>query len=224
MTTAILDTPKWLLIVRAFQIVISIIVLGISSYGVYWVVFNSYAFTIFLSVVTIIIVLYGVLTSKIPKWSVAYNYWAVLALDIFGVIFWLSAMGALAALRASFIYEVFVNGCGHSGGIGGGYCYKKREITKRAVAGDGYLAAMSAAAGMSAINFVLFVVTLVFTGLALHRARKEAATSVPPTTDDSKLEASYGMEAVQTPPPPPASDYNPQQPTQYQQPPPPANY
>jgi len=40
MTTAILDTPKWLLIVRAFQIVISIIVLGISSYGVYWVVFN----------------------------------------------------------------------------------------------------------------------------------------------------------------------------------------
>lgn len=61
-------------------------------------------------------------------------------------------MGALAALRASFIYEVTVNGCGHSGGLGGGYCYKKREIAKRAVAGDGYLAAMSAAAGMSAIN------------------------------------------------------------------------
>lgn len=32
--------PKWVLIVRAFQLLLSIIILGISAYGIYWIAFN----------------------------------------------------------------------------------------------------------------------------------------------------------------------------------------
>ena len=68
--------------------------------------------------------------------------WAVLALDIVMVVFWLSAMGSLAALRAAFTIPVDVT-------------YYKREIVKRYVytwAGDTYLAILAASAGVAAIE------------------------------------------------------------------------
>jgi hypothetical protein len=98
-----------------------------------------------------IIVLYAGLTSNIASCTPAYNYWAILGLEIFGVIFWLSSMGALAATRASFVFPTTINGCYRYGGEG--HCYKKRELLqKRAVATYGYLNMMSGAAGLSAIE------------------------------------------------------------------------
>jgi hypothetical protein len=67
--------------------------------------------------------------------------WAVLALEIVMVLFWLSAMGSLAALRAAFSVYVDV--------------YYKRSIEKRYVyawAGDTYLAILAATAGVAAIE------------------------------------------------------------------------
>jgi len=219
MTTQVLAVPSWLIFLRGAQIFFSLFVLGVAAYGVYGVAFSGLAFAIFTSLITLIVVIYGITTSKISKWAVAYNYWAILAFDIWGVIFWLSTMGALAALRSIFVIPTTVNGCGHTGDIGGGYCWK-RDLSKRNyVAANTYLSVLSCAAAFSAINFVLFIVTLVFTGIALHRARKDGTTTA--ATDDSKLE-SHGMEAVSQPPPP-ASYGQPTQ-VQYQQPPPPANY
>lgn len=40
MTTALLEVPKWLIIIRGIQLLFSVIVLGLSAYGVYWVAFN----------------------------------------------------------------------------------------------------------------------------------------------------------------------------------------
>jgi hypothetical protein len=97
---------------------------------------------------TIIIAVYNITIQAIPSWSVAYNYWAILGLDIFGVICWLSAMAALAATRATFDIPTTINECVHT--ADGGVC--DRKLLKRAVAGDGYLAAMSAAAGISALE------------------------------------------------------------------------
>jgi hypothetical protein len=74
-----------------------------------------------------------------------------LALEIFAIIFWLSSMAALAALRATFVIPTEINGCVNYGY--GGICYKKRDtIEKRAVATYGYLNMISAAAGLSAIE------------------------------------------------------------------------
>lgn len=230
MTSAVLALPKWVMIVRGFQLFFSLVVLGISAYGVYWIAFNSWGFAIFTSLATIIIVLYGILTNRITAWHSGYNYWAVLALDIFGVVFWLASMGALAATRAAFIFPTTISGCGHSGDIGGGYCFKRRQLeslNKRDayVASYGYLNLMSGAAGVSAINFILFVVTLVMVSVALHRQRKSDAPAVAATNDK---EAGHPMEPVQQqvpvhqqpqytgPPQQPQQPYQ-QVPVQYQQ-------
>lgn len=103
-----------------------------------------------------IIVVYAILTNNVSSCAGAYNYWALLALEIFGVIFWLSSMAALAATRAAFVFPTEINGCVNYGY--GGVCYKKRELEKRAVATYGYLDMMSAAAGLSAIE--MFVTLL----------------------------------------------------------------
>jgi hypothetical protein len=102
------------------------------------------------SLATFIIVGYSTLTPRIASLNSAYNYWAVLALDIFAAIFWLASMAWLASTRTSFKYPTTINGCVNYGY--GGICYRKRDLEKRAVATYGYLDMMSACAGLSALN------------------------------------------------------------------------
>jgi len=99
-----------------------------------------------------IIVLYNVLSTKIPSLNKLYNHWAIMGLDIFAIIFWLSAMAALGALRASFVVDVTINGCGHTGEIGGSYCWKRDLIKRYRVASHGGLNVMSVGAGFSGLN------------------------------------------------------------------------
>jgi len=234
MTTQVLVVPKWVIILRGIQLFLATVVLGLSAYGVHWIAFNAWGFAIFCSLATYIVVLYGILTERIPSWNTAYNYWAIVALDAFLVVFWLSAMGALAATRALFIYPTTINGCINYGS--GGICYKKRDLdlAKRDsyVATNGYLSMMSGAAGISALLFVLFVVTLVMSSIALHRHRKASHESAPPT--NGKVE-SHPMSNVHQQQPqytgapaqyeqPPPANYQQPPPANYQQPPPPANY
>ena len=73
-------------------------------------------------VITWIIVVYARVTERVPSCRGAYNIWAILALDLFAVILWLSAMAAVAAKRAAFVtirssffrryYIVFLNKTG----------------------------------------------------------------------------------------------------------------
>jgi hypothetical protein len=91
------------------------------------------------------VVFYSLLTYHIEAWHAAYNYWAVLALEIFAIIFWLSSMAALAAKRATFFIPASVDGCVNYGY--GGICYRKRDF-----ATYGYLDMMSASAGLSALE------------------------------------------------------------------------
>jgi len=221
MTTAILEVPKWLPILRGIQLLLSVIVLGLSAYGVYWVAFNAFGFAIFTSLATIIIVLYNVLSTRLASLNKLYNHWAVLGLEIFAVIFWLSAMAALAALRAIFVIPTTISGCGHTGDIGGGYCYKRDLAKRQYIATHGYLNIISVSAGFSGLNLVLFIVTLVFTSMAIHRVRLGNKSSV---ADAEYGKESHDMAAVdQSAPPPPAAYGQPEQ-VKYQQPPPPANY
>ena len=78
------------------------------------------------------------------------------------IIFWLSAMAALAATRATFTIPTEINGCVNYGY--GGVCYRD-VLEKRAVATYGYLDMMSAAAGLSAIE--LYVAPFSFSNLFL---------------------------------------------------------
>jgi hypothetical protein len=104
------------------------------------------------SLATFIVVGYFLITHYAAACQAAYNYWAVLALDIFAIIFWLSSMAHLAATRSVFIYPTEIIDCVNYGF--GGICYKKRDadITKRDVATIGYLDMMSASAGLAGLE------------------------------------------------------------------------
>lgn len=103
---------------------------------------------------TWVVALYALITEKVPSANGAYNIWAVLSLDLFMCIMWLASMGANAALRASFKYDVEVEYCYNDGSaVNSNHCVlAKRELEKRAaVAGSVGLAVMSAVAGLSAL-------------------------------------------------------------------------
>ena len=80
--------------------------------------------------------------------------YAVMGVDAVMVIFWLSAMGASAALRASFKYKVTIDGCYNNGSlVNSSTCIVERGMEKRAaVATSTGLSIMSAIAGLSALE------------------------------------------------------------------------
>jgi hypothetical protein len=87
----------------------------------------------------LIIVIYNIVAARTAKSF--YNMWAILSLDIALVIFWLSSMGSLAALRSIFVIPVVVN--------------TKRSLIKRIIyawATNTYLAVLSVTAAVAAIE------------------------------------------------------------------------
>jgi hypothetical protein len=110
------------------------------------------------SIATIIVVLYSVLTYHIEAWHAAYNYWAVLALDIFAIIFWLSSMASLAATRSRYIFPVVYTGFICPDDYDSYDCaIKKRDLDlmKRDIATSSYLDMMSASAGLAGLEMFL---------------------------------------------------------------------
>ncbi|RFU29214.1 hypothetical protein B7463_g7115, partial [Scytalidium lignicola] len=207
----IITLPKWTYALRGLQIFFSIVVLGLSAYGVYWLHFSSWGFAIFTCIATWIMLTYILVVNLVESSRGAYNYWAVLALEVVSVIFWLSAMAALAATRATFTVPTTINECVHTDN--GGVCDKKRDVSgnlyKRAyVATDSYLDMMSAAAGISAIEMILFIVTLVVFSINLHRHR--TSHSALPTND--KVDHEMQPQSYN-----PTSEYQSQYPQQYAQ-------
>jgi hypothetical protein len=105
---------------------------------------------------SIIIVTYALVSEKAPNCRSAYNIWAHLSLDLFMAILWLSSMGANAALRATFTYNVEADCWDDGSAVNAGHCVVSRGdsgLNKRfAVAGAAGLAEMSAVAGLSALE------------------------------------------------------------------------
>ncbi len=99
--------------------------------------------------------IYALVTEKVPSANVGYNIWAVLSLDLFMAILWLSSMGANAALRATFVYSVDTVCYNDGESFNSEFCseYKRRGLHKRdAVASNAGLAEIAAIAGLSALQ------------------------------------------------------------------------
>jgi hypothetical protein len=83
---------------------------------------------------------------------IAYNYWAILGLDIFAIIFWLISFALLASEVAGYsVVTYYDNYCTYVNG----YCYKKRAIglEKRASTSPyTYRNAMAAASGLGGLE------------------------------------------------------------------------
>ena len=101
---------------------------------------------------TFIISIYALVVEKAPTCHAAYNYWAIMSLDLFMAILWLSSMGANAALRATFVTPVSADCWDDGSTVNAGHCIVSRSLGKRAaVATQAGLAELSAVAGLSAL-------------------------------------------------------------------------
>ncbi|RDW80156.1 hypothetical protein BP6252_04794 [Coleophoma cylindrospora] len=168
-----LPTPVFLWGFRLAQLVLALVVLGLSAYGITFLAFDGDSLMLFTALATMIIVIYvGVASLFAP---VMYNYWAILGLDVFAIIFWLISFPLLASEIANYSGTTY-NYCYY-------YCYRKDKRfvpAKRAVTTiETYRNAMIADAAIGGIEFVLFVVTLVVTSIHLHRHRKAGGHCVP---------------------------------------------
>lgn len=102
----------------------------------------------------IITVYYIVAVTALPTF---YNYWAILGLDVFAIIFWIISFSILAWEVAEYGWEVTYtySYCAY------GYCYKKRDtpfLEKRATTNVyTYRNALAAASGLGGLE--LYVIS-----------------------------------------------------------------
>ncbi|KAI0547156.1 hypothetical protein F4679DRAFT_555474 [Xylaria curta] len=179
--------PKGFVAVRIIQLVLGIICLGLTAFTVSVAPLVGAILMLFTAIVTLISSVY-ILVAHFGSPG-AYNYWAILGLDIFHVIFWLISFALLAAQAAYILaygsyYDDYYNGFTILGAI------------------------IAAAAALGAVNWVVYLVALILHSIALHRHRKASLHAMP---GKSSSGAPVGAEKIQMQPQQPQTYYPPQQ-------------
>jgi len=177
--------PVVFLFLRVAQAVIAVIVLGLTAflisvhYGI--LVPGSYGVAMFTSIVTLIIVAYNIIADRaVPA---IYNMWAILALDIFAVIFWLSTMAAIAAYRAGYGLDFYYN--------------YRRDLDKRYVSSVVYLGVLVGVSILAAKAMILFLITLVIFGIRLFRHQKNNNSGGVMMQPQQQFQPQYQQSQVQ---------------------------
>jgi hypothetical protein len=87
---------------------------------------------------------------------VLYNYWAILGLDIFAIVFWITSFSLLASEVAAYhIVTYTVDDCAY---YYFGYCVKKRSLEERATGGVyTYRNSMAAASGLGGLELYVHI-------------------------------------------------------------------
>lgn len=174
----IVHTPVWCTVVRGLQAFFGFVILVLAGLLIHGLALDAIVFGLVCGLFTIFIVTYTLVSEKAPNCQNAYNIWAHLSLDLFMAILWLSSMGANAALRATFKYDVNAECWDDGSAVNAGHCVvSRRDLDKRAaVANQAGLAQMSAIAGLSALEMLLFIATLVYNGhtFRMHWQEKKA--------------------------------------------------
>jgi len=179
----LVSEPKFVLVFRFLQLATAVVVLGLASYDLTFLVFDGIGITLFSAIGSIIITLYIIIsTLAVP---IAYNYWAILGLDIFAIVFWLISFTLLGSEIANFDAYVYDTTCVY-------YfyyeCYKKRDLSsemglgKRATTSAyTYHNAMVTASVLGGLEFIFFIITLVTFSIFMHRHRASGAHCTPGT-------------------------------------------
>ncbi|KAF6826264.1 hypothetical protein CMUS01_09506 [Colletotrichum musicola] len=211
-----IPAPPWILALRAAQVFLSIIILGLAGAIIHWVYLDELGFAVAVSLFTWIILAYALLTSTIPSLRKAHNTYAVLALDLFLCILWLAAMGSSAAKRAAFVVPVNASCTSDGSAVNSGTCsiYRRGVVV---VMGKGALAMFAAVAGLSALEFIAFAVTFGWTLVKFLRLRKGGGESGERVEEGQiQMEAKQPLYSTTTAYPEQAQ-YQPAQQQQYQQ-------
>ncbi|KAK8050018.1 hypothetical protein PG994_011748 [Apiospora phragmitis] len=162
----IIPTPVWVLVVRIFQIVLSIIALGMAGWWIHGLYLNELGFVIACCVFTWIVSLYNILSEKAAACRPGYNTWAALSLDGLLIVFWLAAVGATASARAAFRYSVTASCTSDGSAVNSGHCdVLRRRYADDDVVGVASYAALdmlSGLAGVCALVMLLFVASFAY--------------------------------------------------------------
>ncbi|EGY17339.1 hypothetical protein HYQ45_009246 [Verticillium longisporum] len=157
--------PRGFIALRIVQLALGLIALGLCAFGAYLWPISGNCLMLFVAVATLIVTVWLV----VAEYSLPciYNYWAVLALDIFLVVFWLCAF-ALLASQAAFVFS------------GTTYCnvydcYSSEPTGLYFV----FAACMAAASAIGGLQFALFVTSLAIHSTVLHRHRKAGLHCTP---------------------------------------------
>lgn len=96
-----------------------------------------------------IIAVYVIIASTAAP--VMYNYWAILGLDIFAIVFWIISFSLLASEVAAYQIVNYSDDCIYSYA---GVCYYKRSLDKRTPTTNVYTYrnAMAAASGLGGLE------------------------------------------------------------------------
>ncbi|KIV88965.1 hypothetical protein PV10_08589 [Exophiala mesophila] len=201
----VVPMPRWSNWVGCARVVIAVLVLAFTAAataicGGY----TGFGFALFTSSATLLIfVYYYVCLSYKPR---LYNRWVILGLEIFGVVFWIVAFALLADWTAFYnANNWWLNYYDDNYDYSWEYPYTNDKSRHSGRLGGKYRAAIGlagTAAGLGAVEFVLFAVTLVIFGLSLHKQRQEArtastapaATTEPTTSTVETKDVEVGQE------------------------------
>ncbi|EEU48253.1 uncharacterized protein NECHADRAFT_75635 [Fusarium vanettenii 77-13-4] len=222
----VLHTPLWIMIIRGFQFLISLIIVGLCGRMIHDAYLDEEGFSLAVSILTWLAVAYVVFTEKIPSLRGAYHILAVLIVDGLLIILWLAAWAATASRRSKYVVPVTVGDCYDDGSVVNSkscdVVFKRAIHTKRDVILTKIgLAMLSSIAGLGALVWVLFIATFVWTLLMFLRGRKEGRFAVgssstgTPTDNyqmENKISEAQPMNA------PPQQFQGQPQPQQFQQP------
>ncbi|KAK2022923.1 hypothetical protein LX32DRAFT_173883 [Colletotrichum zoysiae] len=149
--------PKGFIALRIVQLALAVMVTGLCAFGISVAPIDGNCLMIFVSLSTMVVTVWLIVAEfSSPR---AYNYWAVLALDIFLLFFWLCSFALLAA-QAGYLF-------------GSSYYYYGRYYSSGiSDVGVIFSACMAAAAGIGGLEFALFITSLSIHGAMLHRHRK----------------------------------------------------
>ncbi|KAF7948934.1 hypothetical protein EAE96_008114 [Botrytis aclada] len=163
---------------RIAQLVLAVIILALSSYGVYWLVYDGDALTLASAAISIVICVYVIVASTGAP--TLYNYWAILGLDIIAVILWVVSFPILASQIAN---AITVEDSCSSYYYGYCYYYKHKRglgLQRRAeTTWETYKSVMIATSALGGLEFVLFATTLIILGINLHRHRSAGGHCQP---------------------------------------------
>jgi len=198
--------PAFLFFIRIAQILLSIIILGLAAYGIDYFTKDggkptdqteaAFGFAIFVVIYTWIVVGYNLAASTL--FIAFWNCWAVLALEIVAVVFWLVSFALLGDWASD--YKFMSDKDKYYGDYGlGDYGLGDISlpsipdltdmfsgVTKRATISSaeaefdkafkkakGVWQSGAAASGLGAIVWVLFIITLVVYAISLQRHRAD---------------------------------------------------
>ncbi|KAJ6782959.1 hypothetical protein PWT90_09788 [Aphanocladium album] len=123
-----LVTPMWVFGIRIAQVVLSVVILGMAAAWSTWSLFDGPSIAIAAAVFTWLIVAYTVVTEKVAAANAFYTVYAVIILDAYMCIIWLSTWALNAARRAAFSS---LGGDRYGSFCLYGDCYRKRSIEAR---------------------------------------------------------------------------------------------